>query len=393
MPLTDLKVQSIKASDQPIKMTDGDGLYLHVAVSGTKTWRFDYRFNGKRYTLTIGKYPLVSLAEARIKRSEAKKKLLDGNDPSAAKREQKEIIRAATEDSFKSVGSAWYDSKASSRSQAWRDANKLYLDRDLYPTLGKYGVKDISSKMLLDLLEKCAEERGLKTADRVRGTVFQVFQHAVFKMKIDWNPASRLKQWAELPEVKHRPHLQQNEISELIEAIDAYVGMTATKLAAKLLLLTFVRKTELLEAEWNEFDLPNAKWSIPAARMKMKDAHIVPLSKQALDTLHELKAITSDSRFVFPSLSTTQKPLSRTVLNRMFSNMGKGKYQGKFSPHGIRATASTWLNETGYRHDAIERQLAHTERNRVRASYNHADYYAERKTMMQAWADICFPPK
>jgi integrase len=391
MPLTDLKVQSIKAGNQPLKLTDGDGLYLHIAVSGTKTWRFDYRYNNKRYTLTIGKYPLVSLAEARIKRSEAKKKLLDGNDPSAAKREQKETVRAATEDNFKNIGNAWYESKASTRSQAWCDANKLYLERDLYPTLGKYGVKEINSRMLLDLLEKCAEERGIKTADRVRGTAFQVFQYAVFKMKIDGNPAARLKQWAELPEVIHRPHLQQHEISELVETIDAYVGLVTTKLAAKLLLLTFVRKTELLEAEWTEFDLENAKWIIPAERMKMKGAHIVPLSKQAVETLHELKTITSGSKYVFPSLSTTQKPLSRTALNRMFSNMGKGKYQGKFSPHGIRATASTWLNESGYRHDAIERQLAHTERNRVRASYNHADYYAERKTMMQAWADICFP--
>lgn len=372
-------------------MTDGDGLYLYIATSGTKTWRFDYRFNGKRYTLTIGKYPLVSLAEARIKRSEAKKKLLDGNDPSAAKREHKENIRAATEDNFRNVGTAWYDAKANTKSQAWRDANKLYLERDLYPVLGKYDVKEINSKMLLDLLEKCAETRGLKTADRVRGTAFQVFQHAVFKLKIDWNPASRLKQWAELPEVKHRPHLEQSEISGLVEAIDAYVGLVTTKLAAKLLLLTFVRKTELLEAEWSEFDLENCKWSIPSARMKMKEAHLVPLSTQAVATLNELKLITSDSKYVFPSLSTTLKPLSRTVLNRMFANMGKGKYQGKFSPHGIRATASTWLNENGYRHDAIERQLAHTERNRVRASYNHADYYAERKIMMQAWADLCFP--
>lgn len=393
MALTDLKVQSIKAADRPLKITDGDGLYLHISPSGTKTWRFDYRFDSKRYTLTIGKYPLVSLAEARIKRSEAKKLLLDGHDPSARKRQQKERVRASVEDSFRIIGSRWFESKEKERSQAWRDANKLYLERDLYPALGKYSIQEITSKMLLDLLEKCAETRGLKTADRVRGTAFQVFQYALFKMKIDLNPAARLKQWAEIPDVKHRPHLQENEIGEFVDSLDAYVGLITTKLAAKLLLLTFVRKSELLEAEWNEFDIENEKWLIPASRMKMKDAHLVPLSSQAIDTLHELKAISTGSQFVFPSLSSPLKPLSRTVLNRMFSIMSNGKYQGRFSPHGIRATASTWLNEKGYRHDAIERQLAHTERNQVRASYNHADHYLERKKMMQAWADLCFPPR
>ena len=391
MALTDLKVQSIKAADRPQKITDGEGLYLHVSPSGTKTWRFDYRYQSKRYTLTIGKYPLVSLAEARIKRSEAKKMLLDGVDPSSQKRQKKESVRATLEDSFNSIASRWFDSKATERSQAWRDANKLYLERDLYPTLGKYGIKDITSKSLLDLLEKCAEERGLKTADRVRGTAFQVFQYAVFKMKIDLNPAARLKQWAEIPDVKHRPHLQENEISELVDAIDAYVGLLSTKLAAKLLLLTFLRKSELLEAQWTEIDLENEKWSIPASRMKMKDSHIVPLSIQAIHTLKKLREISAGSEFVFPSLSSHLKPLSRTALNRMFSSMSNGKYQGKFSPHGIRATASTWLNEKGFRHDAIERQLAHTERNQVRASYNHADHYSERKKMMQSWADLCFP--
>lgn len=389
--LTDLKVQSIKAADRPLKITDGDGLYLHISPSGTKTWRFDYRYEGKRYTLTIGKYPLISLAEARIKRSEAKRFLLDGRDPSEQKRQQKEKVRASVEDSFQIIGSRWFESKERDRSQAWRDANKLYLERDLYPMLGKYSIQEINSKMLLDLLENCAQARGVKTADRVRGTAFQVFQYAVFKMKIDLNPAARLKQWAEIPDVKHRPHLQENEIAELVDSLDAYVGLITTKLAAKLLLLTFVRKSELLEAEWSEFDLANEKWAIPASRMKMNEHHLVPLSHQAIDTLQELRKISAGSRFVFPSLSSDLKPLSRTALNRMFANMGGGKYQGKFSPHGIRATASTWLNEQGYRHDAIERQLAHSERNKVRASYNHADHYLERKKMLQAWADMCFP--
>lgn len=391
MALTDLKIQSIKAASKTQKISDGDGLYLHVSTSGMKSWRLDYRYGGKRYTLTFGKYPLISLAAARIKRSETKKQLLDGIDPGAVKRAKKEKTRAATQDTFKIVATTWYDGKANVRSEAWRDANKLYLERDLFPVIGHFGIKEITSKMLLDALEKCAKKRTVKTADRVRGTAFQVFEYAMLKMKIEANPVARLKRWAEIPDVVNRPHLKENEIDDLIEAIDAYPGLITTKLAAKILLLTFVRKTELVEATWDEFDLKNGKWVIPAHRMKMKDAHLVPLSTQAIETLEELKTFSGGSNYVFPSQSSLLKPISRTVLNRMFATMGNGRYKGKFSPHGIRATASTWLNEKGYRADVIEMQLAHAERNQVRASYNHADHFLARKEMLQAWADFCFP--
>src|SRR5450830_412422 len=391
MALTDLKIQSIKATPKMQKISDGNGLYLHVSTSGTKSWRFDYRFGGKRYTLTFGKYPLISLATARIKLSDTKRLLLEGIDPGAILKAKKEKTRAATHDTFQIIASTWYDSKKNNRSEAWREGNKLYLERDLYPAIGHFSIKEITSKMLLDVLEKCAKKRTIKTADRVRGTAFQVFQYALFKMKIEVNPVARLKQWAEIPDVVNRPHLKENEIDDLIDAIDAYPGLIATKLAAKMLLLTFVRKTELLEATWDEFDLENGKWLIPASRMKMKDAHLVPLSTQAVQTLEELKTYSSGSTYVFPSLSSLYKSLSRTVLNNMFATMGNGKYKGKFSPHGIRATASTWLNEKGFRSDAIEMQLAHAERNRVRASYNHADHFLARKEMLQSWADFCFP--
>jgi integrase len=218
-----------------------------------------------------------------------------------------------------------------------------------------------------------------------------VFAHAILKFKADANPAVQLKRWAELPPKVNRPHLVEQDIHALVEAIDAYPGYITTKLAAKLLLLTFVRKTELVEAKWEEFDLQHAKWLIPATRMKMKEAHVVPLSRQALATLEELKSYTAGSAYLFPKNSTPLKPMSRTSLNNMFAKMGEEKYNGKFSPHGIRGTASTWLNERGFRHDVIERQLAHTERNQVRASYNHADYLPERRQMMQAWADFLFP--
>lgn len=391
MALTDLKIQSIKSTSRPQKLVDGDGLYLYITPTGTKSWRLDYRFGGKRYTLTLGKYPLVTLAKARIKRSETKQLLLDGVNPSEIKKERKESARAIVEDTFKSIGEDWYETKSKMRSEAWRYANKLYLNRDLYPHIGSVGIRDVTPKTLLDVLEKCAKKGSLKTADRVRGTALQVFEHAILKLKADSNPATRLKRWAEIPEPVNRPHLKENEIHAFIDSIDAYAGLITTKLAAKLLWLTFVRKTELVEATWDEIDLKNAKWIVPGERMKMKDSHIVPLSNQAVSTLEELLKYSSGSKYVFPSESTLLKPMSRTSLNRMFATMGNEKYKGVFAPHGIRSTASTWLNEQGWRADCIERQLAHTERNQIRASYNHADYLQERREMMQAWANFLFP--
>lgn len=391
MALTDLKIQAIKPLDRPQKLVDGDGMYLYVSTSGTKSWRFDYTFGGKRSTLTIGQYPLVKLATARIKRSELKQMLLDGINPSEVKKARKEIARALVEDTFQSIGSDWYESKSERRSEAWRSASKLYLERDLYPAIGNLGIRQIDAKRLLGVLEKCAELRTIKTADRVRQTALQVFEHAILRFKAEINPAAILKRWAEIPPAKNRPHLLENEVHDLIDAIDAYPGYITTKLAAKFMLLTFCRKTEVTEATWVEIDMMNAKWIIPADRMKMKEAHVVPLSTQALEVLRTLHTISAGSKYLFPKNSTLLKPISRTTLNSMFANMGGEKYKGKFSPHGVRATASTWLNERGYRADVIERQLAHSERNQIRASYNHADYLAERRSMLQAWSDFLFP--
>jgi len=391
MALTDLKIQAIKPLNRPQKLRDGDGMYLYISTSGTKSWRFDYTFGGKRSTLTIGQYPLVKLATARIKRSELKQMLLDGINPSEVKKARKEVARALVEDTFQSIASDWYESKFERRSEAWRSANKLYLERDLYPAIGNLGIRQIDAKRLLGVLEKCAKLRTIKTADRVRQTALQVFEHAILRFKAEINPAAILKRWTEIPPSKNRPHLLENEVHDLVDAIDAYPGYITTKLAAKFMLLTFCRKTEVTEATWVEIDMMNAKWIIPADRMKMKEAHVVPLSTQALEVLKTLQTISAGSKYLFPKNSTLLKPISRTTLNSMFANMGGEKYKGRFSPHGVRATASTWLNERGYRADVIERQLAHSERNQIRASYNHADYLTERRAMLQAWSDFLFP--
>jgi integrase len=271
-------------------------------------------------------------------------------------------------------------------------ANELYLRRDLKPQIGNLPIKEVSGPLFVAMLEHCAKKHGLKTADRVRQCALQVFEHGILKFKTEKNPAKELKGWAEIPARKNRPHLLDHQVADLIEAIDAYPGYLTTKLAAKMLLLTFVRKTELTEARWSEIDLPNAVWTIPAERMKMNDAHTVPLSRQAIATLEILRDHSQGSEFVFPKNSTLLRPISRTALNNMFSKIDGKKYKGIFTPHGVRGTASTWANEVGhFRNDVIERQLAHAERNKVRAAYNHAEYLPERRQLMQAWADFLFP--
>lgn len=391
MPLTELRIHAIKPAARAKKFTDADGLYLYVLPSGTKSWRMDYTFAGKRFTYTFGRYPQLTLANARLRRGEIKQKLHDGINPSVEKKARKAAEHALVEDTFSTIADDWYQSKMDKRSKAWREANKLYLERDLKPSLGKLAIRDVDVRLLLAVLEQCSKQRGIKTADRIRQTALQVFEYAILRFKAEINPAAKLKRWAEIPAPINRPHLVEHEIHALVDAIDAYPGHLITKLAAKLLLLTFVRKIELVEATWSEFDLANAKWTIPAERMKMKEAHVVPLATQALQTIEALQALNCGSDYLFPKSSTILKPINRATLNNMFAHMAKGKYQGKFSPHGIRGTASTWLNERGFRHDVIERQLAHSERNQVRASYNHADYLSERRQMMQAWADFLFP--
>jgi hypothetical protein len=230
MPLTDLRVQAVKPIDKPQKVRDGNGLYLYVSPTGTKSWRIDYAFTGKRFTHTLGKYPQLTLAGARAKRSEVKAMLQNGVNPTADKKLQKAVARARTEDTFRALAEDWYASKANIRSSAWREANQLYLNRDLCPSIGSMPIRNIDSAQLRLVLEQCSKQRGVKTADRVRQTALQVFEHAILRSKADLNPASKLRRWAEIPPPKNHTHLAEHEIHEFIDALDAYPGYLTTKL-------------------------------------------------------------------------------------------------------------------------------------------------------------------
>jgi len=404
MYLTVTKIENTKPKEKPQKLGDGNGLYLYVpaitpsakqeksdkrpARPISKSWRYDFRFGERRYTLTFGIYPILGLADARDRLREAKRQLADGINPALEKRVKKIILKTAIGDTFEAVAEDWYNAKKDLRSHAWRANNSLYLRRDLNPKIGNIPIKSVDRTLLLAVLETSKESRGVKNAERVRQAAVQVFDHAIRKIKADENPARMLKGWAEIPrKVSHKP-LREGEIHDFLDKVDAYPGFMTTKLCIKLLLLLFVRKNEMVKAKWEEFDLERAQWIVPAERMKMKDAHTVPLCRQALSALRQLKTIGCGSPFLFPSISTIEKPMSGSTLNVAFKKMG---YAGKFNPHGIRATASTWLNGNGFRPDVIERQLAHSERDQVRAAYNQADYLRERVVMMQAWADFVDP--
>ena len=395
--LSDVRLRNLKPADRPYKIADFDGLYVYVTPSGTRSWRYDYRYGAKRCTLTFGKYPDISLADARDRLRTTRSTLASGKNPQAERRKEKLLKHDSAVNTFSAIADEWYKSKEKIRSKAWRDANDLCLQRDLIPRIGTLPIIEITGQHILSTIKAVAEKCGVKTAERVRQTAGQVFDHAIRQFKSPGNPARSLTQWTTIPPAEHRRPLSQKEIPSFLQAVARYPGMASTKLAVRLLLLTFVRKSELVNATWEEFDLENKVWTIPKERMKMQRPHIVPLSSQALELLTIQKPLSLGSRYVFPGNSSIDKPMNGTTINVMFQKMG---YGASFTPHGIRSTASTILNEKGFGRDAIERQLAHTERDEIRAAYNHADYLPERKLMMQEWATFldqcaqvtCSPP-
>jgi integrase len=386
--LTDTKVKQARRKAKPYKLADKDGLYLYVSPSGAKSWRYDYRIGGLRETLTIGQYPDIPLAGeggAREQLEQARRLVAQGKSPARQKKAEKASERFAAANSVKALGEAWYAGLEPLRSKSWRENARRWLDKDIYPAMGSTPIANVTHGDVSTLTRRIAKARGARSAHSARQLLGNVFEYAQAQGLEVVNHARAAAKAVALPEPKGRAPLGQKEIPAFVEAVDAYRGRLPTKLAIKLLLLTFVRKSELLNATWDEIDFQHTEWRIPAERMKMKDPHIVPLSKQAVVALKELSKLASGSRYLLPSIDSLRKPLSDSTLNVAFDRMG---YGGRFTPHGLRATASTILNEQGFRPDVIERQLAHTERNRIRAAYNKAEYLEERRAMMQHWANF-----
>lgn len=385
MALTSIDVKNAKPAEKPYKKADEKGLYLYVNSVG-RYWRLDYRFGGKRKTLALGVFPEVSLAEARTKRDEARKLLASGVDPSAQKKASKLAHIERSSNSFEMVAREWFEKFSAVWASNHSEKTLRRLEKDIFPWLGGQSVAAISAPELLRCLRRIESRGAIETAHRALQNCRQIFRYAIATGRAERDPGVDLK--GALPPVKERHHpsiTERVEIGKLLRAIDGYQGSFVTRCALKLAPLVFVRPGELRRAEWSEIDLDGAEWRIPALRMKMREQHIVPLSAQAVAILTELQQLTGGGKYLFPGARTNGRPMSENTVNAALRRLGYSK--NEMTGHGFRSMASTTLNELGWSGDAIERQLAHAERDGVRGAYNYAEYLAERRRMMQAWAD------
>jgi integrase len=384
--LNDTRVRTTKPCQRPIKLSDSGGLYLLIAPHGSKLWRLAYRFGGKQKTLAIGAYPTFTLKAAREKREEAKQLLANGIDPSMQRRLDKQIT--STGNTFKAVAEEVLAKlKKEGRAEVTLTKKRWLLDF-AYPAFGDRPIAEITALELLSVLRRVEARGRYETARRLRSTCGTIFRYAIATGRAERDPSADLRGALTSPKVNHRAAIVDPAgIGALLRAIDGYDGLPITKAALRLAPLVFVRPGELRHAEWAEFDLAAAEWRIPPAKMKMRRAHRVPLSRQALDVLRDLQPISGGGRFLFPSVRSTVRPMSENTLNAALRRLGYGTEE--MTAHGFRAMASTRLNEmSGWNPDAIERQLAHQEQDDVRRAYVHAaEYWPERVKMMQAWAN------
>ncbi|MCF8177726.1 MAG: tyrosine-type recombinase/integrase [Sulfuritalea sp.] len=385
MALTDTAIRNTKPQAKSTKLADGDGLYLLVNPNGSKWWRLDYRIDGKRKTLSMGVYPDVSLKLARERRQEARSLLATGADPGEQRKAQKKAKAEIGSNTFEAIAREWMATRGKEWTESYAGKTKSALERHAFPAVGARAITEITSPHLLALL-RAIESRGIvDMAHRIQQHCGAIFRYAIATGRATNDPVPSLKGSLSTVKQEHYAALTDPaEYAALLRDIDAYRGEATTKAAMQLLALTFQRTKEVRFAEWSQFDLEGGLWRIPAEIMKMREAHIVPLSQQSIDVLKRMQPLTGEGRLVFPSSISRERPISENTVVYALARMG---YKGRMTGHGFRSVASTLLNEQGYRHDVIERQLAHAEKNAVRAAYNRAEYLPERKSMMQEWAD------
>jgi integrase len=382
MKLTDTAIRNARPGDRPRKLFDGDGLYLYLSTTGHRAWRFKYYTEGREKHLHFGRYPEISLKAARERRLEARRVLETGNDPGLILQAE----RAARSATFEAVATEWLAMQRNSLTLKTYENKRERFAAFVFPYLGKRPVASIKPLDVLEVLKRIEERGRHETAHRVRSECGNVFRYAVVTGRAERDPTVELRGAIAAVVRRNRPAIVDPvRIGELMRAIAGYRGDVSTEFALKLLPLTFVRPGELRLAEWSEFNLKAAEWRIPAARMKMRELHVVPLSSQALALLKDLHVLTGSGRLVFPSIRSEDRAISDNTLNAALRRLG---FAGdEMVAHGFRSMASTCLNEQGWHPDLIELQLAHAERNESRGAYNRAQRLPERRRMMQAWAD------
>ncbi len=384
MALTDVAVRQTKAGAKPQRLSDGGGLYLEISPKGARYWRLAYRFAGKQKVLALGVYPDVSLITARERRDTAKKHLANGIDPSDNRKAMKAV--QSGEGSFEAVAREWF----AQQSPAWVESHSskiiTRLEQNIFPWLGAKPINTVTAPEILATLRRIESRGAVDTANRAKQNCSQIFRYAIATGQAERDPAADLRGALRSTRKRHYPTIiEPAKIAELLRAIEGYSGGLVVRCALRLAPLVFVRPGELRHAEWSEIDFAATEWRIPAEKMKMKTMHLVPLSRQAVEILRELQPLTGGDKYVFPSERTGTEPMSNNTVNAALRRLGYPKEE--MTGHGFRSMASTRLHEMGWSSDVIERQLAHGERNSVKAAYCHAEYLSERKKLMQSWGD------
>lgn len=383
MTLNDRQIKNAKPQEKPYKLADGGGLYLYVTPKGTKSFRLKFRFDGKEQVLTIGKYPHISLSEARAMAETAKTQIAQGINPAAQKQAEKQQAQEAALNTFAAVAKEWHRVHQCSPNHAariWR-----YMETDVLPHIGSLQLDEIRVSDVQALLERVMARNVGNTAEKIRRWIGAVYEYAAQRELTERNPAKRLKGFVEKRETVHRRALPLSELETFYQRLKEARIDPANRIALLLLTLTFPRSNELRGAQWGEIDFQAAVWTIPKEQMKMKREHKIPLSAWSLELLHELHAITGQGTQLFPSRTKIGGYISENTLNKIIERIG---FKELTTLHGFRSLASSTLNEKGFNPDAIELQLAHQPSDKIRAAYNRADYWQERVEMMAWYGDL-----
>jgi len=383
--LTDTAIRNAKPKDKAYVLNDGRGLNLEISPKGGKWWRLRYTFGGKPNRISLGTYPEISLVQARERREEARKLIAQGIDPSNVRKDAR-VQEQQQIETFELVARQWHEKFNTKWTPGHAARIMTSLENDAFPWIGPKAIRSILPPEVLSVARRVESRGAIETAHRLVGNIGMVFRYAVAAGLADSDPTRDLRGALSPTNEKHHASLTEpGAVSELLRTIETYKGSLITRCALRLAPLVFVRPGELRHAEWSEINEEAAEWRIPAHKMKMRTQHIVPLSKQALAVLEEIKPVTGTGRYVFPGERTASRPMSENTVTAALRRLGYAK--DEMTGHGFRSIASTLLNELGWNRDAIERQLAHAERNNVRAAYNFAEFLPERRKMMQSWAD------
>lgn len=394
MALNDTALRNAKPKEKPYKLSDAGGLFLLVQPNGSRLWRLAYRFTGKQKTLAIGGYPLISLADARARRDDAKRLLLDGKDPGEEKKAAKRELHKAETSVFRAIAKEWFDNQGDRWAESYATRIWSRIEDDLLPPLGDRQINEIQPLEMLDALRKIEARGAIESAKRIKNYASQVFQYALVTGRCDRDITADIgRALKPIPKnsVKRRASLKVDELPEFLRKLDSYDGEEETQLALSMILLTFVRTNEVRFAVKQEFENLDGKeplWRIPDQRMKMKLPHLVPLAPQVVPVVQRLIDMNPKSDLLFPSMDGNRTGNKAMSENTMIYAMYRMGYRSRATVHGFRSTASTVLNERQFSSDIIERQLAHVEQNEVRAAYNAAEWLPQRREMMNWWADF-----